>query len=439
MRVSLLLGLLLVGCRSSSGGLAAEDAGRDDAGGRDAPEDSGVAIDAEFDVGSLDAAPFDAGEPSALDAGEVARVWSEGAPPDRMPFASIRPLPGALSGPPIWVSNNPEIVRGPGWTMQHARTDAVRGGAADPVEHATAYLFHINRSGGPLYLHVVATNPQEGDVTVRARGIGRTNAEAPLSGAGTGPSYEVAAAWLRGDESDLGAHTLARYQGVELMRLRLPEGAMADARLEVEASGGVYLYGVLTTSGSSREAIDRSQGGAAAGDVYEPGPDRFGRAAGLYTHSGWTGRAPLTLPAEEGWLAMAFNTEAKFSRDGVRLQEQTAPARTRLGDSAERTWGNYGHRYDVTLALRNPSSRARRVRVFFTSNVVGADDRPSFTWNAPMLVDGTLRTLWTRPTEPRQLLAEVTVPAGEEVPVHLETVVPGLVTANAHLLVHVEP
>ncbi len=453
-RLALVRALFLVvfvsfGCGSSSvepGVDAGADASasRDAGASRDAAfddadrTDGAVPIDAGADDGgSSDAGAGDGGE-GATDAGTPV-AWTAGAPLDRTPFAAIQPLPGELVGPPIWVSNNPEIVRGPGWTVQHARTDAVRGGAADPVEEATAYLFHINRSGGPLYLHVVATNPQREAITVSARGIGRTNAEAPLTGAGTGPSYEVAEAWLRGEVSDLGTHRLEPARGVELLRLRLPEGAMADARLEVQGTGGLFLYGVLTTSGATSEAIDRSQGAAAPGDVYEPGPDRFGREAGLYTHSGWEGRAALDVPGDESWLAMAFNTEGKFSRDGVRLQEQTAPARTRLDDSAERTWGNYGHRYDVTLVLRNASAEARRVRVFFASNVVGSSDSPSFTWNAPLRVNGELRTLWTRPTQPRQLLVEVTVPAGGEVPVRIETVVPGLVTANAHLLLHAQP
>jgi hypothetical protein len=51
-----------------------------------------------------------------------------------------------------------------------------------------------------------------------------------------------------------------------------------------------------------------------------------------------------------------------------------------------------------------------------------------------MRLDGEEITVYTRPSAPRQQLAVLTLEPGERRTVTLETYVPGLITAGAHLL-----
>ncbi len=127
-----------------------------------------------------------------------AAAWTPGAAPPVLPGDALWPLPEGLAGPPLWISNNPERFTGTGWLQQHARVDPQRGGAALPVEHAAAYIFHLNGSGATRTVHLVATNPQPEPVAIDAWGLLATNQQYPI-GQNSGPSVAVAAAWLSGD------------------------------------------------------------------------------------------------------------------------------------------------------------------------------------------------------------------------------------------------
>ena len=326
-----------------------------------------------------------------------AALWTLGALSGALaPAEALQPLPGGLSGVPIWVSNNPETVRGAGWLMQSSRTDSTRGGERVPLTEAVAYLFHTNGTGQPRWLQLVATNPQSSAVTVESRGVIRTNQQHPLSGPASGPSYAVAEAWLRGELDPAVSLTLAPSTGGVLASASLPAGSMVDGRYAVSASAGILLYTVLTTSASAEEAINATQGAAAAGDLAYAGPDTYGREAGVYAASVWEGAAQLALPEEEAWLAFALNTDSKFAWQGVTLPEMTAEAVMHLSDSAPRTWGCYGHRLELTLELSNPGPTPRTVEVTLGSHYTSTEDVPSFTWSAPVRVDGEVVSTWQR-------------------------------------------
>jgi hypothetical protein len=81
------------------------------------------------------------------------------------------------------------------------------------------------------------------------------------------------------------------------------------------------------------------------------GSNRFGREAGICRHSEWAGTTEIEVPATQAYLGLCLNTSNKFT---PALQDQTSDYLLRLGDSGERSYGNYGHKYDVTLALKTP-------------------------------------------------------------------------------------
>ncbi len=363
--------------------------------------------------------------------------WSAGLLSSNQKVADnlLQPLTIGYGGYPIWKSNNPEIFRGTGWLMQNARSDASRGGRSYPLSGChNAYLFHINQRGAAAYLHLIATNPNNASITVSAKGSAYTNSQKPLGGAGTGQSYAVSKDWLNGSfVTNFSGRSVGAFQGTEIAKLLMNDRNMLDGRFEVCASQPIYLYSVVTASGSTTDAINLSQGAPASGDIKSEAANAYGREAGVYASSLVAGTTVVDLPASGNVHAgFAFNTSAKFNAN---LQEQTVAALYRLSDSSTRTYGNYGHKYDVTLRLRNPHASARTARVSFASSFTNSVNTPSFTFNSAATLNGAPITLWTTPTQPRQLLGSYTVPANGTVDVRLTTFIAGLGVSNQQLVV----
>ncbi|MFB7025722.1 MULTISPECIES: DUF3370 family protein [unclassified Streptomyces] len=373
--------------------------------------------------------------------------WTPGTPTAPGPTVArelLRPLPGSMAGPELVVSNNPETVTGPGWLMQHARTTSTRGGSARALSGTfPLYLYHQNSTGGTAWLHVLVSNPGTSTVTVSARGSAWTNADKPLvqdpaRRAGTGPCYATSADWVTGSlRSYLSPTSVGSKKVVEAARIPMT-GSILDGLLEITASGGVYTYTVVTTDGSLTTAINLSQtdGAAAPGNIIGQTETTYGREAGVYGGSRWsTGRTTIDVPAAGSHLGLALNTTVRQ----VAALDQTVPATAALRDSSQRSWGNYGARYSIELALRNPSAQPRTARLVFGSNVTGSTDVPGNTWNGAMAVsvDGAtagIQTVYVRPTAPRDTIGTYALPAGTTRTVTLDFVVPGLITAGSQLL-----
>jgi hypothetical protein len=373
-------------------------------------------------------------------AGHAAVTWQAGLLGTNQKVADnlLQPLSIGFGGYPIWKSNNPEIFRETGWLMQDARTDATRGGSSYPLSGChNAYLFHINQRGAGAWLHLIATNPNNATITVSAKGSMYTNGTKPLNGRGTGQSWAVSKDWLDGTfGTNFSNRSLAAFKGTEIAKVQMADRNMLDGRFEVCASQPIYLYSVVTSAGSTTDAINQTQAAPATGDIKSEGPGAYGREAGVYAKSLVAGTTVVALPASGNVHAgFAFNTSAKFN---AALQEQTSAALYRLADSSTRSYGNYGHKYDVTLRLDNSAhATARTVRVSFASSHTNSVDTPSFTFNSAAKVNGAALTLWTTPTQPRQVLGTWTVPAGGSTDVRLTTFIAGLGVANQQLVVEV--
>jgi len=365
-----------------------------------------------------------------------AQVWYFGTLGTNEKVADDRlgPLSLALGGSKFWKSNNPEIYYGTGWLMQNSRSDAVRGGSANPLSGCfPAYFFHINQSGGTAYLHLLASNPQAGSVTVSAKGSAYSNSTKPLTGKATGQSYAVSKDWRDATYlTNFSNRSVGAGQVTEIAKLTMAPSNMGDGRFEVCASAGVYLYTVVTTSGTTTDAINKSQGVPASGEIRSTTSTTFGREGGVYSASNATGLTSVVLPAGGGQvLGLAFNTTSKYNS---RLQEQTAAFNTRLSDSADRTYGNYGHNYDVGLRLFNTSATMRRVRLSFASSFTAATNSPSFTFNSAGTLTGAKVDLYTTPTQPRQVLATYTLAPGSHQDARLQTYIAGLGVTNQQLV-----
>ncbi|WP_345551260.1 DUF3370 family protein [Microbulbifer aestuariivivens] len=343
----------------------------------------------------------------------------------------LQPLALEIDQRKIWKSNNPETVDGDGWLMQNSRADAQRGGAATPLSGCfDVYLFHINNSGSAKYVHLLASNPNSSSVTLTGSGSMYNNSEEPLVGIGGGLNYQVAYDWLFDTPRSTFNSSIPPLSATELVRV--PLSSMIDGRYELCTDQGVYLYTVATSTGDSNDAINLSQSGRAPGYIARPDVDKFGREAGIYQGSGISAVQVVELPQGPGHIAFNFNTTNKIY---TYLQDQTSAALMHLGDSSDRTHGNYGHHYKVTLHLRNPASVARTATFTFASNLTGSG--PSFTWNSPALLNGQLKNIYVTPQKPAQTLASYTLPASGAQTINLELYVPGLITTNQQLIVEV--
>ncbi len=369
--------------------------------------------------------------------------WTPGPfPGPIVPLPSLRPLSLQSGGNPLWKCNNPEIIQGDGWLMTNSPAAALRNGSATPLQGTfCAYLFHINQARSTKHLHLLITNPGDRPVRLSGRGSMLTNKQEPLrQRPGTGLNYKVARDWLEGTpRSRFDAVELAPGQAHQVDRAVLEDRAMVDGRFEISADAGVYLYTVVTSSGTFADAVNASQRGPAAGEIYPPGPARFGREAGVCAHSILAGVTPIEVPDAPAHLGLCLNTSNKFAPT---LQDQTQDFRMRLGDSADRTYANYGHKFDVTLQLTNPAASPRRLRLSFATNLVKDQDSPSFAFHGPIRVnDGvndTVQDIYVKPTAPCQvLLDDLLLEAGASRPLRLQFFVPGLITIGHQLILEV--
>ncbi|MER5967597.1 DUF3370 family protein [Streptomyces sp. NPDC002057] len=400
-------------------------------------------------VGGALSLPATAGPASARSEETVigAGAWRPGpptAPGPTVPRDLLLQLPGGTSGPEMVVSNNPETVTSTGWLTQHARNSQARGGSPRALSGTfPLYVYHQNSTGGQAYLHVLVSNPGSAPVTVSMRGAAWTNADKPLvqdpaSRAGTGPCHATSLDWLNGTtRSYLATTSINPSQAVQAARLPMT-GSILDGRFEITASAGVYVYTVVTGDGSPTTAINLSQTDSAwaRGNIASQTATTYGRESGVYAGSQWrTGPVTIEAGALGSHLGLALNTTERQ----VPALDQTSPATAALRDSSQRSWGNYGARYDIDLVLRNPSAQARKVRVTFGSNVTGTQDVPGNTWNGALAttLDGGARqvqTVYVRPTAPRDTLGEYPVPALGQRSLRLEFYVPGLITAGSQIL-----
>jgi hypothetical protein len=372
----------------------------------------------------------------AAPAQDPEQVWGNGLLSSTGKVADNNLAPSTISfgGYQFWKSNNPEIFNGPGWLMQNARSHATRGGRSAPLSGCTnVYYFHINKTGGVAYLHLLASNPQSAAVTVSAKGSTYTNSTKPLGGVATGQSYAVAKDWRDGSfPINFSNRSVPSATATEISKIQLNVNNMVDGRFEVCASAGIYLYTVITTGGSTTDAITKSQQGPAPGEIKGTSASTFGREAGIFPSSLVAGVTNVVLPAVANkHLGLAFNTTSKFNAN---LQEHTVGFTMRLSDSTDRSYGNYGHKYDVTYRLYNTMNFARRVRVSFASSLTNTVNTPSFTFSSPASLNGVNFNIYTTPTQPKQIIGTYSVPANGSFDARLTTFIAGLGVAGQQVI-----
>ncbi len=366
-------------------------------------------------------------------------AWTSGSLPittditqQILPTTSLLPLNVSYSGNKIFKCNNPEIVRGNGWLMQNARTDAGRGGATFALSGTnTAYLFHINKSGATKYIHLLVSNPNAAAITVSSKGSYYNNIEKPLSIKATGPSYFVAKDWLNNTlrQPQTTATSIAQGTVKEIFKIVMNNNNLVDGRFEITTSGNAYYYTVITSTGNLADAINASQGSFAAGDYFTESANAYGREAGIYEFTQINADNSLTLPSLPSYMGFALNTANKFFPT---LENQTTAALMTMSGAATKSYGNYGHRYSVKFNITNSSNSNKTLKLYFASNAINAA-QTNATWNGPIKMNNAVIDVYTALNAPRQQLSTWTIQPGQ-FNVTLDFFVPGLITTNQQLI-----
>jgi hypothetical protein len=218
---------------------------------------------------------------------------------------------------------------------------------------------------------------------------------------------------------------------------------------------------VLTNSGRSDSAINYvKRNKRADGEFSKNGvpivetSSTYGRECGYYSGSGWQGKTNITLPANGApyYMGLYSNTDNKFV---TARQDFTAPASAVQimpsgGTAATRSYGCYGHFFNDTIDLRNPTGTARRVQLYMACNQAGSTASSFWFWAPTHVNTGTSNTpgstnipnkpVFCTGTAPRYLLGDWNVPAGTVASPGLFRAVvrfyiPGLITAGQQFIV----
>ncbi len=366
----------------------------------------------------------------------VAEDWSQGLVPEDMPRGALLPLPGEGAGNPVITSNNPESFTGPGLLLGTARPTQTRGGDTYALAgRFGVYLHHLNNSGEPLWVTVMATNPNPNPVTVEVFGAAWTQDEAGGIGLGISPDYRVSEAWLFGDyRTEILPTEIPSLRPLRVWSGLLNHGREVDGRFDIRATEPVYLYIVASETDDLNDALMRGLEDA-PGDYRTAGdpPPPFAREAGVYAHDRWAADFSVGLPQGPAHVGFMVNTAtgAGFS------QVQAFPALMHYEGSAQESVGMYGNVYDVRMELVHPGgdTRARNVRVWFAS--LSQTDVSRY-WDGAGRVNNQPIAVRHVPGDVATLLWEGIVSPNERTSVHFEAMVPGLTSIPQALYIETQ-
>jgi hypothetical protein len=406
-----------------------------------------------------------------------------------IPPANLKATGGILTGNPILVDNMPEIIESEGWLMAPPRINNNRQAVTGNTEF---YTFHYNKSGVAGYYVLLATNPQTTPIAINTQGVLLAKDDV---GVFTFPntsyviereSYDVADRFINNNfnvnTGSLSIPNLGSGQPNNkiLAYRRVGHGNGIDGRFKLNIAGQAYIYSVFviqksgetiaqmlqravnlatTDTGSAADVNKRAKGewkddygyivetftgntpaGTFAG--------RYGREGGLYQKSGWLVNNDVTLPTTKGFVGFCMVNDVKgfnYAEDQTAPVSAFVPVDSRRYpeivnfNNASRSYGNYGHYYDVTLKFINPVARTRNMAVSFAFNTPDAT-LPNARYVGAIKVkvganaETTVQVL-NRLNNPRKNLANFTVAANNSQTIKIRFYVPGLITAGNQLIV----
>jgi hypothetical protein len=339
---------------------------------------------------------------------------SEPAPSEMVRAQPVRPLTGQLDAIPVFNSNSPELIGGPGILLStfppagkavpSAHLDFAFSGRFDVFAH------HVYKALSPddlrsMYLAILVHNPGEVPVTLDilsgASYLSQPDAPfiqlpdvvavSPNRPVFAGPGSRVMGDLLRGQrQADLpaqlvippGESRLLLNAPIPIATLEPPLNGRSTL-MRLRSSGPVYLASlaqaaVLDSSGVEvAPSLTQWETLLAEADLGTP-RDRtptpltetptqviYGRVAGVSQGSRWTTTLTddaadyLTIPTAGNAFSYGIST-LYAGRQGTG-QIQSAPMQVRYPDTAYQAHGNYGVEYQLTFPLFNPGNTPQRI------------------------------------------------------------------------------
>lgn len=333
----------------------------------------------------------------------------------------ILPLPGGLDRTPVFNSNHPEIVKGPGIALSSlagpapAHLDRAFEGAFEIFTH------HVNGTGRDLHQGIVLKNdsPRPVKVTLGPSALktgfygaffhlprvldGAFKLFAGDRDATSGPGPAVAEAILAGRRQRPEREIVLEPGEVFMLDARrLKPWMVASSKWELNSDGPVraavvFDHANLDAAGAAAVLGANQLAKRNPKDLIptEPGkPTKrfiFGRVAGVQEGARWQGTladAPggREVRVGQGPVNLAWPIVTKHGHLLGTGQDQTAPISKRLPDAAYAAHGNYGISYELKLPLRNTGKQTRRVELHLES--------PKPTPGMPLAFSGPVEVTW---------------------------------------------
>jgi hypothetical protein len=404
-----------------------------------------------------------------------------------VPKTSLLATGGQLGGNKILVDNMPEKIKTEGWVFAPPRinNNTVKQGVSGNVEY---YTFHFNTItkngvGQQAYYVLLASNPNSSSITASVKGSILTKTDAG-GFSFSNPSYfiekesyEVSKRFINSNHTVntgslsipalgnvAGNYTVLTYKAVNYN-----DGV--DGRFTLNFSNTAYVYAVMVVKGNNETTaqmltravnLATSDNFTAAhvakradgewNDQYgwiAESTARYGRESGLYNNSAWLVNQTINLPATAGYLGMCMVVDQKnitaYPEDQTAPYSALVPTDTRrysgIGTltNSTRTWGNYGHYYDISLNLVNSATIVRNIKINMAFNAPDPTKPNARFVGYAKVKDATLPEVGVdikiRLNDPKANLLTTTVPANSSKIVKIRFYVPGLITAGNQLIV----
>ncbi|MGB7413242.1 MAG: DUF3370 domain-containing protein [Thermosynechococcaceae cyanobacterium] len=422
--------------------------------------------------------------------------------PEILQQQEVRALPGRLDDFRVFNSNSPELVLSEGILLStfpqkgkqfpQAHLNYVLNGRFDLFSH---HVTRINSQKGdlPLYLGVLLYNPGDRPVKVLVLQANSylSASDAPFidlpnqveSRGGriySGPGSRTASDVLR-RQSQSGWSTsivVPPRENAMLMNLEMPVSNSRTTWMRLYSSDKLYVASMakFAPSRDYKPTLKEWQELLATGDLVRPRdraptppdtaetPFLYGRVAGVSQGAEWqatvtdNGNSPtLTIPKPGQAFSYVINTLDQGTLGTG--QVQSAPMLARYPDTAYRSHGNYGLKYNLSLPLQNKTNAPQTVTLAIQTPI--KEDHLSKQGlrffaqpTGPAFFRGTVKVTYTNDqgqTKKRFLhlvqrrgqrgepLMNLTIPAGGQRPVSLEFLYPPDATPPQVLTVQTLP
>lgn len=304
-------------------------------------------------------------------------------------------------------SNSPEVVKGPGYVFKHDGNGGTQKIKNRPITGCTElYFFHINKSESNLLFHLRVKSASSKISKISIKGSAYTNQQYPhdpIGGGQKGQSYMTARDWLTKQyEYNYKIDVNSQYKSV--ITKIFNNKAMVDGKFLICGSRPFHVALVVSEENINIQKMNKFTSSQAKGLILEADEGKYGRVSAIFNKSKIKGNISFESGIPNGELKWHINTDSKFKD----LQDQTMKPIFRMEGSSDRSYGNYGREYDISLKIDNKLKECKHYEVVFGTNHNDTKKEYS-TWNCPIKLDDDIVPVLTTSKSSEQTLTSFEV------------------------------